>query len=349
MFFLAYFSNKLDFLISQEGINIVEKVNIGGIQQSILIQADDKTKPVLLFLHGGPSMPLPGVSSRGMDYTIATNIKELVKNYILVFWDQRGTGKSYNKYIPKHTMNVSQFVNDTIELTDYLRKKFKREKIFLVGHSWGSIIGLKAVSQQPQKYYSYVGISQIVDWTENDKLGLIWTKEEAKRRGNDKALKELNSVGEPPFLDSFEQWGVLRKWQRNFGTLIYSNEYIKHPGLFKITMRMLYSKEYSIKDMFNTFYRGFKLVYTHDFINELPEFNFMKTTTKVKIPITFIHGIHDVHVHGELVKEYYEILDADKGKKLIWLKKSAHIFHPDDTKIIENYLIDEHKHLKETN
>jgi hypothetical protein len=117
-------------------------------------------------------------------------------------------------------------------------------------------------------------------------------------------LKELNAVGEPPFIESFEQWGVLRKWQRNFGTLIYSDETIKPPGLFNITMEMLYSKDYSVKDMFNTFYKGFKLVYTHDFIKELSNFNFMKSTTKVSFPITFIHGRQDVHVHGELVKEY---------------------------------------------
>lgn len=320
---------------------------IGEVEQSILIQAEEKTKPVLLVLHGGPSMPLPGVSSRGRDYTIVTNTKELVKHFVLVFWDQRGTGKSYHKNIQESTMNVSQFVSDTINLTDYLRKKFNKEKIFLVGHSWGTILGLKVVSQHPEKYYSYVGISQIVNWVENDKLGLIWAKEEARKRGNKKALKELYSVGEPPWVESLEQWGTLRKWQVRFSTLIYSDKDIKHPGFSKIAKDMLQSKDYTIKDIWNAFYKGYQLIYNFDFINQLPQINFIKTTPRVEIPITFIHGKKDVHVHGQLVKDYFEILESNQGKQLIWLEKSAHAFHPDDTKMIEKYLIEELKHIDE--
>lgn len=342
---MVLFSGKHDYVIGENGISAIEKVWIGEMEQTILIQTEEKSNPILLLLHGGPSLPLPGVSSRGRDYTITTNTKELVKNFVLVFWDQRGTGQSYNKRIMKDTMNVSQFVSDTIELTDYLRSRFNKEKIFLAGHSWGSILGLTAISQQPCKYYSYIGISQIVNWTENDRLGLDWAKEEAKRRGNIKALNELNSVGEPPFLNSFEQWGVLRKWQRKFNTLIYSDEDIKHPGLFKITMDMFKSKEYSLKDIINTFYRGFKLIYTFDFINELPRINFKETTQKIDIPITFKHGAKDVHVHVKPIEDYYKLLKCDKGKQLIWMEKSAHAFHPDDTKLIEQHLINELKHI----
>lgn len=343
------FPKKYDFVIGESGINKVETVRIGGIDQTILVQGEDVTKPVLLFLHGGPSMPMPGVSSRGMDYTIATNTRELVKNYIVVFWDQRGTGKSYHKLIPQDSMNVAQFVSDTIELTDYLRNTYDQEKIFLAGHSWGTIIGLMAADRHPEKYYSYVGISQVVNWTENDRLGLKWAKEEAKRRNHHKALAELNSVGEPPFVQSTDQWTVLRKWQRKFGTLVYTDEHIKHPGLAKITMDMLRSKEYSLKDMFNTLYKGFQLVYTYDFIHELPKIDFARTTPKVKLPVTFIHGTRDVHVFGNLVQDYVEGLDAEQGKQMIWLDQSGHAFHPDDTKKIEQLLIDEQKHLQKNN
>ena len=145
------FSRKHDFEINVNGISAVEKVIIGEIEQFILIQAEEISNPVLLFLHGGPSMPLPGVSSRSRDYTIATNTKELVKNFILVFWDQRGTGKSYHKNIPQSTMNISQFVLDTIELTDYLRERFNKDKIFLAAHSWGTILGLKVISHKTRR------------------------------------------------------------------------------------------------------------------------------------------------------------------------------------------------------
>lgn len=344
---MKFFTKKYDFIIDKNGINKIENVSIGGIDQTILVQGEDVTKPVLLLLHGGPSLPLPGVSSRGRDYTIATNTRELVQNYILVFWDQRGTGKSYNKSIPQDSMNVAQFVSDTLELTDYLRSSFAQDKIFLAGHSWGSIIGLMAVDQHPEKYYSYVGLSQVVNWTENDRLGLIWAKEEANKRGNRKALVELNSVGDPPFIESFKQWGILRKWQRKFGTLVYTDEQVKHPGLSKITMDMLRSKDYSLKDMIHTFHKGFQLIYTFDFINELPQIDFVRTTPKVDIPVTFIHGTKDVHVHGNLVEEYVKGLKADRGKQMIWLDKSGHAFHPDDTRKIEQLLIGQQKYMNE--
>ncbi|QBP42043.1 hypothetical protein [Paenisporosarcina antarctica] len=86
-------SKKSDFISTENGISEINSIKIGGINQSILIQGEDSAKPILLFLHGGPSLPLPGVSSRGSNYTIVTNTKELVKHFIVVFWDQRGTGE----------------------------------------------------------------------------------------------------------------------------------------------------------------------------------------------------------------------------------------------------------------
>jgi len=288
-------------------------------------------------------MPMPGVSSRGQDYTIVTNTAELVKRFVLVFWDQRGTGKSYHADIPQHTMGVRQFISDGDELADWLRSRFNQPKIFLAGHSWGSIVALSMAANAPYKYYSYTGYSQIVNWTENDRLSLVWVKAEAKRRGRSKALKELESAGEPPFLDSFQQWAILRKWQRNFGTLVYTDDEIKHPGVAGITLAMLRSEDYGVKDLINTFYRGFKLVYTQAFIEELARINFMVSMESIDIPITFVHGQKDHHVHGSVVERFYSQLLAPQ-KRLIWAPKSGHAFHPDDTKLNEQYLIEELRH-----
>lgn len=126
-------------LTSNGGISSVEEVNLGGVNQQILIQAEDKNKPVLLILHGGPSMPMPGVSCRGVDWVFNLSISELMKNFIVVFWDQRGTGKSYSRKIPISSMNIEQFVSDTNELIDWLRLKYGQDKIYLSGASWGSI------------------------------------------------------------------------------------------------------------------------------------------------------------------------------------------------------------------
>ena len=342
----GFFRKKPDYFISDRGISAVESIPIGGIQQTILLQGEDVNNPVLLLVHGGPTMPLPGVSSKGRDYTIVTNTKELVKHFTVVFWDQRGTGRSYHKDIPPETMNIDQFIADANELTDYLRNRFKQPKLFLAAHSWGTTISLELASRYPEKFYSYVGLSQIVSWTENDKRALSWIKEEARRRGNRKALLELESVGEPPFLESFEQWGTLRKWQRKFNTLVYTDDKIKHPGMIGVSMSMLQSEDYKLRDIFHTFYNGFKLVYTQAFIEDLAPRNYMHTVKEMSIPVTFIHGSKDFHVHGSLVEEYFHALHASRGKNFVWAEKSAHLFHPEDTRMIEQYLIQELRHLQ---
>jgi pimeloyl-ACP methyl ester carboxylesterase len=339
------FTKKLDYAISESGISAVETIRIGDVEQTILLQGENVNNPILLIVHGGPTMPLPGVSSKGRDYTIVTNTKELVKHYVMVFWDQRGTGRSYHPDISPESMNINQFVSDANELTDYLRHRFKKEKIFLAGHSWGSMISLELAAKHPEKFYSYVGLSQIVSWTENDRLALPWMKEEAKRRGNKKALAELEAVGEPPFVKSFQQWGILRKWQRNFNTLTYSDETVKHPGLFGVTKQMFQSEDYKMMDIIHSFYHGFKLIYTQAFIEELAERNFMEMVKEITIPITFIHGRKDFHVHGSLVEDYFNFLQASSGKTFIWVEKSAHLFHPEDTRMIEQYFINELKYM----
>jgi pimeloyl-ACP methyl ester carboxylesterase len=343
---LKLLSRKPDFVISKTGICSVERILLGGIEQSILIQAEDTTKPLLLFLHGGPSMPVPGVSNRGVDYSVATNTKELVKNFVLVFWDQRGTGKSYHRTIKQETMTLNQFISDANELIDYLRERFSQEKIFLAGHSWGTILGFSLVHQHPEKFYAYIGISQIVNWTKNDELSLKWTKKEAANRKNKKALKELNALGHPPFIISAEQWDILKKWAARFNSMIYSDDKIKHPGFLKSTKALFQSKDYSLSDVYNSFAKGFKLVYHLDFIKEISTLNFKEQIQKVSIPVLFIHGTKDVHVFGELVEAYFNLLQAEQGKRFVWLDQSSHIFHPEDTKSIEQLIIEELKHLE---
>ncbi|MFD2445551.1 alpha/beta hydrolase [Bacillus sp. CGMCC 1.16607] len=341
----GFFTRKGDFTIPSGGISAVETISLGGIEQTILVQGENRQNPVLLFVHGGPSMPTPGVSARGRDYTITTNTKELVKHFMVVFWDQRGTGRSYHKDIPKESMRIQQFVTDANELTDYLRSRFNKEKIFLVAHSWGSTIGLDLASRYPEKFYSYTGLSQIVSWTENDLHTLNYLKAEATLRGNKKALKELESVGKPPYLESPEQWSLIRKWQMKFKTLIYQDEFIKHPGLMGVTLDILKSPDYRLKDVYNTFIKGFQLVYTQSFIEDLALNNFRESVKEISIPVTFIHGRKDFHVNASPVQSYFEELTAPMGKKFIWANKSAHAFHPDDTKINEQHLIEQTKYV----
>jgi pimeloyl-ACP methyl ester carboxylesterase len=172
-------------------------------------------------LHGGPSMPVPGVPNRGVDYALITCTKQLIKRFTLVFWDQRGTGKSFSKNIPKETMHLKQFNSDGNEMIDYLLKRFKQVKLRLMAHSWGTIIALPLAKRYPEKLYSYTGFSQVTDWVENDKLCYEWLLARVKETRNLKALNELTKVGEPPYLESFKQWSVIRKWLFKYKSMVY--------------------------------------------------------------------------------------------------------------------------------
>ena len=189
----------IDFNISEQGISSIEKIIIGGVKQNNLIQTEKPGSPAPLFIHGGPSIPVPGVSNRGTDYALVMTTKELVKYFTVVFWDQRGTGKSFSKSITKETMHLKQFINDARDVTEYLIDRFDQNKIHLVAHSWGSVIALPLAYKYPERYYSYTGFSQITNWVENDKLSYKWLLEQAKNTNNQKALEKLLDVGEPPY------------------------------------------------------------------------------------------------------------------------------------------------------
>ncbi|MCF2649953.1 alpha/beta fold hydrolase [Niallia circulans] len=284
-------------------------------------------------------MPVPGVSNRGRDYALVMTTKELVKHFTVVFWDQRGTGKSYAKQIQKNTMNLKQFIQDGCEVTDYLRNRFSQEKIHLMAHSWGSVIGLSLAASYPEKYYSYTGFSQITNWVENDKLSYKWLMEISKVKNHQKAIKDLLAVGEPPYLDGFKQWAAIRKWQFKYNSMFHDAGDKKSATFFSGLKIMLQSPDYSLIDVYNSLIRGFKLSYTEELLNDINTFDFFTEVPSLQIPVMFIHGSKEKHVMPELIKRYYENLDAPEGKRLLWSDKSSHAFHLDDARENEQRLI----------
>lgn len=330
---------KKDFTISAPGISSIQTLTIGGVKQRILIQSENPNNPVLLFIHGGPSMPVPGVSNRGIDYALVTTTNELVKHFTVVFWDQRGTGKSYSKHISHETMCLTQFVQDACDVTDYLRNQFNQSKIHLLAHSWGTVIGLKLVSQNSDKFHTYTAFSQITNWVENDKLSYKWLLEKAKEANDHRALHELVSVGEPPYTESFKQWAVIRKWQFQYKTMFYDAKDKKSASFSSGANIMLRSPDYSLIDVYNSLIRGFKLSYTEQLIHDINTFDFFTEVPSIEIPVMFIHGSKEKHVMPELIARYYELLDAPKGKMLEWSERSSHAFHLDDARKNEQRII----------
>ena len=168
-----------------QGIDSLESVRLGGVDQWIQIRGHDRSKPILLFLHGGPGFPQMPFSHLNA---------ELEKDFVVVQWDQRGAGKSYSWSIPDDSMRVAQFVSDTRELAQILLQRFNAPKCYLVAHSWGSLIGALTVAQSPELFHAYVSIGQLAGLPETQQVRYQFALESAQKENNQKAVTELNRI-----------------------------------------------------------------------------------------------------------------------------------------------------------
>jgi len=150
-------------------------VNINGVQQGMFIESENDANPVLLVIHGGPGMP-----DHFLTEHYPTGLEEL---FTVVWWEQRGTGLSYSSDIPPDTMTVNQFVSDILAVTNYLRSRFAKEKIYLMGHSWGSFIGIQAAARAPELYYAYIGMAQMSYQLESERRAYEFMLDRFKQAG----------------------------------------------------------------------------------------------------------------------------------------------------------------------
>lgn len=323
----------------QGGISSMEEVVLGGVRQRILIQTRRAGTPVLLVLHGGPGMPVPGVGCRGADWVFNLCTRQLLEQYTVVFWDQRGTGVSWSPDIDPRSMHVEQHVEDAAQLVEWLTARFGTEKLTLCGISWGSLLGLKLATYCPQKLDAYFGLAQIVDWTGSDAEAYAWLLQEAKTRKHNKALRELERMEPPPYTDHLDNWNRLRKWLMLMGGFIYNGEGTKHPGMAAAFRLLLLSPDYTLRDLVHTLTRGMKLSYSPQTLRDIGAFNALTDIPRLEIPATFIHGRFDRVISGRLLEQYLHRLEAPQGKSLHWLEHSAHMFSPEDARLAEELLL----------
>lgn len=196
-------------ITSPKGIDEAQYVTIGGIEQWVTIRGWDRDNPVLLFLHGGPG-----------DVTSTWTFAMFVpweKQFTVVQWDQRGAGRTLGKTGPSvaPTMTVDRLVQDGIELSEYLRKHLGKDKVVIVCHSFGTILGLGMARARPDLFYAYVGTGQVADETRNYSVAYDALLKKAQTVGNQQALDDLKRVGPPPY-KSGEGYGVQRRWANEF-------------------------------------------------------------------------------------------------------------------------------------
>jgi pimeloyl-ACP methyl ester carboxylesterase len=304
----------------------LEKIRLGGVEQWILIRGNDTTNPILLFLHGGPGAPMM-VMQRPY-------LGGLEKDFVVVQWDQRGAGKSYSAIVPNADMNIRQFISDTHELTEFLRRRFHQKKIYLIGHSWGTTLGVLAARKYPESYYAYIGIGQMVNSQESYKLRYAWTLQQAQKAGNEKDVATLRTIGVPPYTGDYgTKSKAIGKLVTNYGGEVYGNP----NGSRAIGgMPLMTSTEYTMMDSIN-FIRG--AINSGRLLDkELMQVDLRRQVPALNVPAYFLEGRHDYVTPSALAEQYYEILEAPH-KELIWFDNSAHMVPYEEFDKFRNVLV----------
>jgi len=289
----------------------LEEIDIGGISQYILVRGNSQNNPILLFLHGGPGYPQISYARKFQS--------SLEENFIVVNWDQRGAGKSYSDTIAEESMNREQFILDTHELVEYLCRRFDKDKIFLVGHSWGSDIGIETANRYPERFHAYIGIGQAINTEEQENISYEYVLSKAKEEGNEEAISELDRIGHPPYKNHEIDVMIQRKWLMEYGGAERNVNTLK-----EIILGSLLSPEYTWIDGIK-FYKG-NYFTRRTMFNKVKEFDLFNQLPELKIPAYFCLGRYDYNTPSELVVRYYNQLEAPK-KKLFWFEESAHEPH----------------------
>ena len=283
----------------ERSIASLEKLELGGAAQWVLIRGQDTTRPVLLFLHGGPGMPAMFLAHAFQS--------RLEHDFVVVHWDRRGAGKSFDAIQDGQSLSVSQTLADTYELTRLLSSRFGQDRIYLVGHSWGSYLGLLALREHPKYYSAFVGMGQLAG--SRDGAGAIrreFLTRAAREAGDEEASARIGGgTGEVSEDDLFQYGGELHG-ARSFWPILKA-------GLF--------APEYTLSDALNV-KRGADLVARSMQYDLVPK-PLEGEITDFDVPVFFFLGRHDYNTPSQLAADYLERLRAPL-KGLVWFEDSAH-------------------------
>lgn len=292
--------------------SIAEKIhlNINGVKQGMFIKSKSIKHPVLLYLHGG--MP---------DYFLTKKYPTRLEDYFtVVWWEQRGSGISYSSDILPESLSLAQMLSDTKEVTDYLRKRFGQDKIYLMGHSGGTYIGMHAAAQTPGLYHAYIGVAQMSSQLKSEKLAYDYMLAQYKEKGNSKMVRKLESVafalaeGTP---DSYLKLRDQAMHQLGIGTTRDMNSVIT--GIF---FPSLSCKDYTFPEKINM-WRGKSQSGVSSLWDTMLATDMATQVPELEIPVYFFHGTYDYTVSYPLAKDYFYKLRAPV-KGFYTFSESAH-------------------------
>lgn len=313
--YLQYQVAKARAIASPNGIDSLDSVEIGGIKQWIEVRGQNVNNPILLFIHGGPGIAFIPLSRSFQG--------PWEKYFTVVQWDQRGAGKTYasnDKELQRQTMNIAQMEQDSVEVMNYLRSRFQGEKIFVLGHSWGSILGLWLAHEHPEGIYAYVGTGQVVNMYENDRIAYQNALETARQNHRPKATSDLEGIGPYPFpANDMTKASTARFWEGQLlGPPAGTPKFV---DVKKILTDVAATPEYSLADDVG-FIRGQQLS-LEVFLPQMSKVDLTTLSPEYQEPIFFFEGRNDPFCRPSLVSDYSQKITAPE-KEIEWFERSGH-------------------------
>jgi pimeloyl-ACP methyl ester carboxylesterase len=286
----------------ENAIAEIQSIELGGFRQSVLLRGNDRRNPVLLYVHGGPGSAQMPIARTYSD--------ELEKHFVVAHWDQRGAGASCAG-VDWSTLSLDRIVSDTIELAEKLGNG---KKIFLLGHSWGTLVGVWAAQRRPDLFYAYIGTGQLVHRDRQEAISYDWVVDQAQRAGDQAALKALATI-HPPYTTQAE-FKLQRHWLSEYHGDVYQAE--REAALFPTE---LFGREYTL---------GTKLRYQQCFDKSLDyllkdrlHVDLLRDVRQLSVPVFFFLGRHDYNTPTSLVEEWAGQLTAPHVE-IVWFENAGH-------------------------
>jgi proline iminopeptidase len=312
---------------SADGIDSLEAVRIGGIDQWIHVRGEHVANPILLFLHGGPGQASIGTAR---EYQRAWET-----HFTVAQWDQRGAGKTYatnDRELQRRTLSVSRMQQDAFEVANYLRRRFHRDKVFVVGVSWGTVLGLWLAHEHPETVGAYVAVAQVIDTRRSNKAAYDDALATARARRLDAAVKELEDIQPYPTPETdSRKTSIAQRWQAQLlGPPIDGTEYLNVP---RLVGTVLTAPEYSLRDVFGLA-RG-QVFSIQKLVPQISNLDLTTLGAGFRVPVFFFQGRLDPYIRPALVEAYERTITAPRHE-IVWFDRAGHFpFYEESERFVE--------------
>jgi proline iminopeptidase len=301
----------LNRVVTENGVEDTFVATLGGAKQVVTVRGADRDNPILIYIHGGP-----GAAESPFAWAFERPWEDY---FTVVQWDQRGAGRSYLLNDPQTlapTMTLDRIRDDAIELIDLLRQRYGQRKVFVLGHSFGSVIGMKVAAKRPDLLYAYIGMGQYIDTEAGERQSFAWTLDQARRDGNAQAVRELEALQPYPGDTTIEKIDAERRWANHYGGLFWRHS----DGDFYFRLARLspdYTPEQRSKyDAGGQFSTGL-------LEKQLKGLSFLPLT-RLDCPVYMLLGRHDGLTPAPLAAAWLDHVQAP-AKNRYWFEHSAHM------------------------